>query len=72
MTSVGFHALKIIYRKIETRVAEERGEEQFGCRQSKGTVEAILPLRLVIERSFRKQSTYVTFVDLELPNINNV
>ena len=64
---------KIIQRRIEQRVEENLGEDQFGFRRNRGTREAILSLRLIIERAFiREESVYIGFIDLEkaFDNVN--
>lgn len=68
--SVTSHASKvltrIIYRRIENRIEELLEGDQFGFRKSRGTREAILTLRLIIEGRIKKnQDTYMAFVDLE-------
>ena len=64
---------KIIQRRIEQNVEENLGGDQFGFRRNRGTREAILSLRLIIERAFiREESVYIGFIDLEkaFDNVN--
>ena len=52
---------------------ENLGEDYFGFRRNRGTREAILSLRLIIERAFiREESVYIGFIDLEkaFDNVN--
>ena len=49
-------------RRIEQSVEENLGDDQFGFRRNRGTREAILSLRLIIER---EESVYIGFIDLE-------
>ena len=57
---------RIIYRRIEKRIDEELGEDQFGFRKNRGTREAILALRLIMESRYKKgKDTYMAFVDIE-------
>lgn len=56
-------------RKIESTLSED----QFGFRKNMGTREAILALRLIVEKRIRKdKSTFVAFVDIEkaFDNVN--
>lgn len=64
------HASKIITRivlkRMERVIDELITEDQFGFRRGKGTREAILALRQVIEKQNRKRkTTFIAFVDLE-------
>lgn len=64
---------KIVYRRMEHEIEEKLGEDQFGFRKSRGTREAILTLRLILEgRQKKGLSTYIAFVDLEkaFDNVN--
>ena len=57
---------RIIYRRIERRAEEFLAEDQFGFRKNKGTREAILALRILIEKRMEKNKpTFIAFVDLE-------
>jgi hypothetical protein len=64
------HASKIlttiILRRIEGKMEAMLTEDQFGVRKGRGTREAILGLRLIIEKRLRKdQDTFIAFIDLE-------
>ena len=48
---------KIIQRRIDQRVEENLGEDQFGFRRNRGTRKAILSLRLIIERAFIREES---------------
>jgi hypothetical protein len=51
---------------MERKVEENVSENQFSFRKNRGTREAILCLRIVIEKSIRVNTTlYLAFVDLE-------
>jgi len=57
---------RIVLRRIETTVDSSLTEDQFGFRKQRGTREAILALRQVIEKQNRKSKpTIIAFVDLE-------
>ena len=57
---------RIICRRIERRAEEYLDEDQFAFRKSRGTKEAILSLRLLLEKRMEKNKpTFVAFVDLE-------
>lgn len=57
---------RIVQRRMEHRAEENLDEDQFGFRRNRGTREAILALRLIIEREIKKDKTvYLGFVDLE-------
>ncbi len=57
---------RIIHKRIQSKVEENIGEDQFGFRKGKGTREAILSLRIILEKRLKKGlNTYVAFVDLE-------
>lgn len=71
------HAAKIIarivLRRIINKIEESLTEDQFGFRRNTGTREAILVLRQIIEKQFRKdKTTYIAFIDLEkaFDNVN--
>jgi len=75
--SITSHALKIItriiYRRIEPKVEDYLEDDQFGFRKSRGSREAILTLRLLLEGRIRKNKmTAMAFVDLEkaFDNVN--
>jgi hypothetical protein len=51
---------------IEGKMEAMLTEDQFGFRKGRGTREAILGLRLIIEKRLRKdQDTFIAFIDLE-------
>uniref|UniRef100_A0A8D8TI87 Craniofacial development protein 2 n=1 Tax=Cacopsylla melanoneura TaxID=428564 RepID=A0A8D8TI87_9HEMI len=63
----------IIKRRIEKKIDAELDEDQFGFRHGKGTREAILSLRLIIEESMRiNKPLVIAFVDLQkaFDNVN--
>ena len=52
--------------KIESEVADHVDEMQYGFRKDKGTRNAILLLRMIMERAIEKQKNmYMCFIDLE-------
>ena len=56
---------KIILGRIEKEIEENLTEDQFGFRKKRGTREAILYLRNIVEESFKvNEKVYVAFVDL--------
>lgn len=44
---------KIVHKRIENKIEENLTENQFGFRRNRITREAILCLRLIIEKLFR-------------------
>lgn len=71
------HASKIltaiILHRIEQKLEESLSEDQFGFRRGRGTREAILALRLIIQKNLRKKKkVFITFSDLEkaFDNVN--
>ncbi|VVC46280.1 Reverse transcriptase domain [Cinara cedri] len=57
---------RIVLKRMEPVIDELLTEEQFGFRRGKGTREAILALRQVIEKQNRKRkTTFIAFVDLK-------
>jgi hypothetical protein len=51
---------------IEGKMEFMLTEDQFGFRKGRGTREAILGLRLIIEKRLRKdQDMFIAFIDLE-------
>ncbi|XP_025412229.1 uncharacterized protein LOC112684781 [Sipha flava] len=57
---------RIVLKRMERIIDELLTEDQFGFKRGKGTREAILALRQVIEKQNRKRkTTYTAFVDLE-------
>uniref|UniRef100_A0A8D8R613 Craniofacial development protein 2 n=1 Tax=Cacopsylla melanoneura TaxID=428564 RepID=A0A8D8R613_9HEMI len=64
------HASKIltniIINRIEDKIEMTLSDDQFGFRKGRGTRDAILSLRLLLEKRLRKnQNTYIAFIDLE-------
>ncbi|VVC32502.1 Reverse transcriptase domain [Cinara cedri] len=58
--------VKIICTRIESIVEKELGDDQFRFRRNKGTREAILSLRLLIEKQIEfNKDTFIAFIDLE-------
>lgn len=53
-----------MYQRIERKIEETSSEDQFGFRKNTGTREAILVLRLIVEKKICK-STFNAFVDIE-------
>ncbi|KAI5728729.1 hypothetical protein M8J77_020289 [Diaphorina citri] len=63
----------IIKKRIEKKIDINLDHDQFGFRNGKGTREAILALRLVIDESMRiSKPLYIAFVDLQkaFDNVN--
>src|SRR5436190_16121652 len=57
---------RIIYRRIEKIAEEMLSDDQFGFRNNRGTREAILALRTIIEERIKiSKPIYMAFVDLE-------
>jgi len=55
-----------VLKRMERVIDKLLTEVQFGFRRGKGTREAFLTLRQVIEKQNRKRkTTYIAFVDLE-------
>jgi len=44
---------KIIHKRIETKIYDNLEEDQFGFRKNMGTREAILCLRIIMEKTYR-------------------
>jgi len=64
------HSSKIltntIYKRIEAKINVNLEEDQFGFRRYRGTREAILCLRLIMEKMYRvNKPMYIAFIDLE-------
>ncbi|XP_050421358.1 uncharacterized protein LOC126833839 [Adelges cooleyi] len=64
------HAAKllaiIVSKRISKRIEARLANDQYGFRKNKGTREAILGLRVIIEKQIERQKiTYMAFVDLE-------
>jgi len=62
-----------MYKRMERKIEDTLSEDQFGFRINMGTREAILALRLIVEKRIRKdKSTFIAFVDIEkgFDNVN--
>jgi len=60
-------------RRMESKIEAILSEDQFGFRKNMGTREAILALRIIVEKRIRKDKpTYLAFVDIEkaFDNVN--
>ena len=58
--------LKVIDERLKSKVEETTDEAQFGFRRRKGTRNAILVLKMLMERAIEKQKDlYMCFVDFE-------
>jgi len=71
------HASKILCRiikiRLESKIDSNLGNDQSGFRKDKGTREAILSLRILIEKQIRvNKDVLIAFVDLEkaFDNVN--
>ncbi|KAI5741951.1 hypothetical protein M8J77_001464 [Diaphorina citri] len=63
----------IVKKRIERKIEQNLHDDQFGFRHGKGTREAILSLRLLIDESMRvHKPIFIAFVDLQkaFDNIN--
>jgi len=57
---------KIMHKRIESKINENLAEDQFGFRKNRGTREAIICLRIIIEKMSRiNKLQFIAFVDLE-------
>jgi len=57
--------IQIILGRIEKKIDESLAEDQFGFRKNRGTREAILCLRNIIQKSFTvDKKVYIAFVEL--------
>ena len=66
MTHAAKILVKIICFRIESIVEKELSDDQFGFRRNKGTREAILSLRILIEKQIEvNKNTFIAFIDLE-------
>ncbi|KAL4152683.1 hypothetical protein QTP88_000516 [Uroleucon formosanum] len=64
------HAAKlltiIVSKRISKRIEVRLDNDQYGFRKNKGTREAILGLRVILEKQIERQKiTYMAFIDLE-------
>ncbi|KAI5717312.1 hypothetical protein M8J77_003669 [Diaphorina citri] len=58
--------LNIVKNRLKSKVDQHLSDDQFGFRTGKGTREAILALRQILERRIAvNKPTYATFIDLE-------
>ncbi|KAL4149828.1 hypothetical protein QTP88_003684 [Uroleucon formosanum] len=58
--------VKIIGNRIEHKIERQLSNDQFGFRRNKGTREAILSLRTLIEKQIEfNNDTFIAFIDLE-------
>jgi len=58
--------VKIIGNRIEHKIERQLSNDQFGFRRNKGTREAILSLRTLIEKQIEfNNDTFMAFIDLE-------
>lgn len=67
------HLIKMIYWRIHNKANQYLGNDQYGFRKQKGTREAILRLRILIEKQIsRNKITYLAFIDIKksFDNIN--
>lgn len=69
------HISKIIPQinknRIEKTINENLGNDQFGLRRSLGTREAIVKLRILLEKQIRRnKNAFIAFVDLEKAFVN--
>ncbi|VVC41307.1 Reverse transcriptase domain [Cinara cedri] len=56
----------IVSKQISKRIEARLENDQYGFRKNKGTREAILGLRVILEKQIERQKiTYMAFVDLE-------
>ena len=57
---------EIIKERIRGPVEETLGDDQYGFRKGKGTREAILTLRMILDKRMAKgKRTYIAYLDLE-------
>ena len=54
---------KILRRRIEKKIEDVLGEDQFGFRRGKGTRDAIGMLRIISERTLELDELRVCFID---------
>ncbi|KAL1446687.1 hypothetical protein WDU94_006588 [Cyamophila willieti] len=64
------HASKILtnilINRIEDKIEVTLSDDQFGFRKGRGTRDAILSLRMLLEKRLKKNlNTYIAFIDLE-------
>ena len=66
MSKVPKIVLKVIGLRVKGKVEQYVDEEQYGFRKGRGTRNAILVLRSIMERALEKQKDlYMCFVDFE-------
>ena len=54
---------KILRRSIEKKIENVLGEDQFGFRRGKETMDAIAMMRIIAERNLEVDELYVCFID---------
>ena len=61
------HGMKLFERLVEDRLRQviEISSTQYGFQQGKSTTEPIFALRMIQEDIWKKDKTYMIFVDLE-------
>jgi hypothetical protein len=70
MTLAAKILIKIICILIENKVEKELSADQLGFRRNKGTREAILSLRILIETQIEfNKDTFIAFINLEKASI---
>jgi hypothetical protein len=66
MTPAADILIQIICTQIENIVEKELTEDQFGFRRNKGTRDAILNLRILIEKQIKfNKDIFISFIDRE-------
>uniref|UniRef100_A0A8D9A6I6 Craniofacial development protein 2 n=1 Tax=Cacopsylla melanoneura TaxID=428564 RepID=A0A8D9A6I6_9HEMI len=57
----------IMIKRIEDKIEATLTDDQFGFRKGKGTRDAMLALRMILEKQLKKKNrdTYIAFIDLE-------
>ena len=58
------HTAKILRRRIEKKIEDGLGEDQFGFRREKGTMDAVGMMRIIAERNMEiDEELCVCFID---------
>ena len=66
MSQMGKVILRVIGRRIKSRIMENIDERQYGFRKGKGTRNAIFILRMLIERAIEMQKDlYLCYIDFQ-------
>lgn len=66
MTHTAKILVKVICKRMENKIKEKLGYDQYGFRKNKGTREAILGLRILMEKQLElDKNMLIAFVDLE-------